>query len=59
MPHYICTGGCQGVSDKPGVCQAESCPLHSHELKECDCVDGQHHGAFNTTESLIDEEEKI
>jgi len=42
MPHYICTGGCQGVSDKPGVCQADSCSLHNHELKECDCADGQH-----------------
>jgi hypothetical protein len=42
MTHYICTGGCNGVSDTPGVCQSETCSLHKHELKECNCTDGQH-----------------
>lgn len=45
--HYICTGGCKGVSDKPGVCQTEGCPKHKHQLKECDCTDGKHYGAFD------------
>jgi hypothetical protein len=41
--HYVCLGGCKGVSDKPGVCQAPDCAHHQHELVECDCTDGQHH----------------
>lgn len=40
--HYICTGGCEGVSNTPGTCQAEGCALHQHPLKECHCTDGQH-----------------
>ena len=46
MSHYICTGGCQGVSDKPGVCQTEECSMHGHTLQECGCADGEHDGAF-------------
>ena len=42
--HFICTGGCKGVSDKPGVCQAENCPKHRHPLEPCDCKDGKHYG---------------
>ena len=42
MKHYICTGGCKGVSDKPGVCQAEGCPKHGQPLTECNCTDGKH-----------------
>lgn len=44
MTHYICTGTCGGVSDTPGVCQAEVCPLHGKPLVPCDCTDGKHHG---------------
>ena len=46
MTHYICVGGCKGVSETPGVCQAKDCPEHSHPLKECDCADGEHYGDF-------------
>lgn len=42
--HYICTGGCGGVSDKPGVCQAKDCSKHNHALEPCDCKDGKHYG---------------
>lgn len=31
---YRCTGSCHGVSDKPGVCQAESCELYHEPLEE-------------------------
>lgn len=41
--HYVCLGGCKGVSEWPGVCQAPDCANHQHELVECDCTDGQHH----------------
>ena len=40
--HYICTGGCGGVSETPGVCQAEDCPDHGQPLKDCGCADGKH-----------------
>lgn len=46
MTHYVCTGGCGGVSDKPGVCQAKTCPLHQHQLVECNCTDNKHEEAF-------------
>lgn len=40
--HYICLGGCKGVSKNPGVCQAPDCVNHNHELVECACTDGKH-----------------
>lgn len=40
--HYICTGGCGGVSDKPGVCQTEGCADYQKPLRECHCEDGLH-----------------
>lgn len=40
--HYICTGGCKGVSNIPGTCNAVDCPFHNKELTECDCIDGKH-----------------
>ncbi len=40
--HYICLGGCRGVSKVPGVCQALDCENHKHELVECNCTDGLH-----------------
>ncbi len=40
--HYVCTGGCRGVSNTPGVCQAETCASHGHDLVECMCKDGMH-----------------
>ncbi|MFH1632300.1 MAG: hypothetical protein ABIA47_04800 [bacterium] len=46
MPHYICTGGCEGVSDAPGVCQTTDCDNYVEELEECDCNDDEHFGAF-------------
>lgn len=45
MRHYICTGGCGGVSNKYGVCQATDCPKHGKPLDECDCEDGKHAAA--------------
>ena len=50
MPHYICTGGCKGVSDTPGVCQAGDCPKYVHPLEECDCTDGNHGGMASSDE---------
>lgn len=47
MSHYICTGGCRGVSDNPGVCEDENCSKHNQPLEKCDCTDGKHFGAFD------------
>lgn len=47
MTHYVCTGGCGGVSETPGNCQAESCSLHGEPLKECNCIDGKHEEVFS------------
>lgn len=41
--HYICTGGCHGVSETPGTCQAKTCAKHGHDLQPCTCADGKHH----------------
>ncbi len=40
--HYICTGGCGGVSNEAGTCQAPDCADFHTELKECHCKDGEH-----------------
>ncbi|MBI4991987.1 MAG: hypothetical protein HZB99_02105 [Candidatus Harrisonbacteria bacterium] len=50
--HYVCTGGCEGLSDKSGVCQAEDCPDHGKSLRECGCADGSH----NTEDEEKDQE---
>ena len=42
MMHYICTGGCEGVSNTPGTCQAKTCPKYGKLLSECNCSDGKH-----------------
>jgi hypothetical protein len=55
MGHYICTGGCKGESETPGVCQAKDCKKFGEPLEECDCTDGKHFGAFEDKEK--DEEE--
>lgn len=45
QPHYICTGGCKGVSHQPGVCAAEGCPKQGQPLEACNCADNNH-GAY-------------
>ena len=42
MEHYVCTGGCGGVSGTPGVCQTEGCPNFGKPLALCGCGDGEH-----------------
>lgn len=62
MTHYICTGGCGAVVEKPGVCQAMNCPKHGHPLEPCDCTDNQHFGKLkpqqDVTGSVPEKEEK-
>ncbi len=42
MPHYVCSGSCQKVSDDPGVCQNPDCSSYNQPLKECNCSDNKH-----------------
>ncbi|OGL67636.1 hypothetical protein A3B21_01435 [Candidatus Uhrbacteria bacterium RIFCSPLOWO2_01_FULL_47_24] len=42
MTHYICTGGCGGVSEEIGTCQTETCDNWGEPLEECNCTDGTH-----------------
>lgn len=42
--HYICTGGCKGVSKIPGNCQSQECAKFKQALSVCDCGDGEHYG---------------
>lgn len=52
MTHYVCTGGCKGVSNDAGtVCKAEDCPRHDHPLTPCDCEDKGHREAFAKNEA--------
>ncbi len=46
MTHFICKGTCNGVSEMPGVCEAEGCPKQWELLDECDCTDGRHFRAI-------------
>lgn len=42
--HFVCTGGCNGVSTAEGVCGASDCKDFGKPLKECTCQDGMHAG---------------
>ena len=42
--HYVCTGGCGFVSDKPGNCPTVGCYRYRNPLTECHCTDGKHNG---------------
>lgn len=58
MTHYICTGGCGGVSDNPGVCNAKSCMKHDLPLTVCHCTDGKHEEAYSNPAVHSDEAAK-
>ncbi len=59
MPkHYVCTGGCGGVSAKPGTCAALSCARYGKPLELCDCTDGTHGWVKDEDEALKELEEK-
>lgn len=60
MTHYICEGGCKGVSNVAKKCEAIDCPHKGVDLKSCDCKDGKHFGAFEKDlHSFEDSEEEL
>lgn len=42
MTHYICKGGCGGVLEEMGICEADGCANQWEMMEECDCTDGKH-----------------
>ncbi len=56
MTHYTCKGECNGISETPVSCGAESCSLHNHPLAECNCEDGSHKGEEAAAEETPTEE---
>ena len=42
MTHYICTGGCEGVSETPGTCQAQDCEKQGQSMDSCECSEELH-----------------
>ena len=52
MHHYICLGGCEGVSEQPKKCGEKTCHDYGKELKHCDCADGKHEGEFAKKDKL-------
>jgi hypothetical protein len=47
--HYICKGGCGGISLNPGICGAFDCADNGHDLHECACDDGLHSSLADLT----------
>ncbi|OGY67715.1 MAG: hypothetical protein A3H63_01295 [Candidatus Harrisonbacteria bacterium RIFCSPLOWO2_02_FULL_45_10c] len=56
--HYICTGGCRGVSEVSGVCQAEDCSKAGEPLLPCDCQDGKHGNSEEQNSKQSEESEQ-
>ncbi|PIQ91471.1 MAG: hypothetical protein COV70_03510 [Parcubacteria group bacterium CG11_big_fil_rev_8_21_14_0_20_39_22] len=55
--HYVCTGGCEGESSVPGICDSESCSKHAEQLTLCECEDGLHKKVIE--ESIIDDDDLV
>lgn len=54
MTHYVCKGGCGGVLDEIGVCEADGCANQWEMMEECSCTDGKHGmEAQENTEKLV------
>lgn len=53
MTHYVCNGGCKGISDDSEViCQATDCLAYSKPLNQCNCEDGMHEEVNSSEENL-------
>ena len=53
MTHYICKGGCGGVSEEAGVCETDSCVNQYELLEECNCTDGKHGAKEEIDEDVL------
>ncbi len=41
-PHYVCTGGCDQVSEAAGKCTTRGCFRNRNPLTICRCRNGKH-----------------
>ena len=57
--HYVCTGGCGGVSGTPGNCHTGGCPDYGKPLKECHCENGMHSEAGEQERDGTDKESTV
>lgn len=53
MSHFICKGGCGGVSEVEGFCEADGCPNQWQPLEACDCEDGKHFAKSDDIKTVI------
>ena len=42
IDHYVCTGECKTVSEKPGICEVKDCSRRGQTLTSCTCSDNRH-----------------
>lgn len=42
MTHFVCKGGCGGMKEEMGMCEADGCKNQWEMMEECDCSDGKH-----------------
>lgn len=40
--HYVCRGGCGGVSGVPKACGTEGCTNYEVDMEVCSCTDDRH-----------------
>ncbi|MEK7672854.1 MAG: zinc ribbon domain-containing protein YjdM [Patescibacteria group bacterium] len=52
MAHFVCKGGCKGVSEVAGFCEAEGCASQWQMLEECSCADGKHFAEGNDADAV-------
>ena len=58
MKHYVCTGGCGGVSEEAGVCDSDGCSKVGRPLQPCECEDGTHEDVGGASEEKDDEDDE-
>ena len=56
MTHYVCTGGCGGMSETPSTCDTTSCVKYHQPMTVCHCADGAHQEAYQNPNITADEQ---
>lgn len=52
MSHFVCKGGCGGVSEFEGFCETDGCANQWQPLESCDCQDGKHYAKNDDAEAV-------
>jgi hypothetical protein len=56
MTHYVCTGGCNWVSDLPATCQSKDCIKYHLPMTVCHCENGLHQEAYENPNNTATEQ---